>query len=106
MLSLSADNVLHYLAERRLMTVESAVDGDFMVLDQSSRNRNFKVLRRRAPGFFLKQARHRNPAFLRTLEREAACYGLAAGHADLAGLGGLVQRLHHYDEARGILELE
>lgn len=106
MLSLSADNVLPYLAERRLMTVESAVDGDFMVLDQSSRNRNFKVLRRRAPGFFLKQARQRNPAFLRTLEREAACYGLAASHADLAGLSGLMPRLHHYDEDNGLLVLE
>src|SRR6185295_14247376 len=27
-----------------------------VVVDQSSRNRNSKVLRRRAPGFFLKQA--------------------------------------------------
>ncbi|HEX9943458.1 MAG TPA: phosphotransferase [Thermoanaerobaculia bacterium] len=106
MLAVNPDNVLHYLAERRLMTVESAVDGDFMVLDQSSRNRNLKVLRRRSPGFFLKQARYRNPAYLRTLEREAACYGLAARHPELAGLAGLMPRLHHYDAANGLLVLE
>jgi hypothetical protein len=106
MLSVSQENVLHYLAERRLMTVESVVDGDFMVLDQSSRNRNLKVLRRRSPGFFLKQARNRTPAHLRTLEREAACYGLAANHPDLKGLAALIPQLHHYDTANGVLVLE
>ena len=102
----NSDNVLHYLAEHRLMTVESAVDGDFMVLDQSSRNRNLKVIRRRSPGFFLKQAPHRSPAYLRTLEREAACYDLAARNPHLAGLAALLPRLHRWDAARGLLVLE
>ena len=47
MLSVDPENVVHYLAERRLLTFESVVDGDFMVLEQSSRNYNLKVLRRR-----------------------------------------------------------
>jgi Phosphotransferase enzyme family len=106
MLSVSPDNVLYYLAERRLLTVESVVDGDFMVVDQSSRNRNLKVLRRRSPGFFLKQSRSRNAANLRTLEREAACYGLAASHPSLEGLAALIPRLHLYDKSNGILVLE
>jgi hypothetical protein len=106
MLSVDPENVLQYLAERRLTTVESAVDGDFMVLDQSSRNRNLKVLRRRSRGFFLKQSRSRSAAYARTVEREAACYGLAASHPDLAGLADLLPRLHLWDKANGVLVLE
>lgn len=106
MLSVTPENVLHYLAERRLMTVESAVDGDFMVLDQSSRNRNLKVLRRRSPGFFLKQVRQRVPAHVRTLEREAACYDLATKHPHLAGLAALLPKLHCYDSANALLVME
>ena len=106
MLSLDPGNVLHYLAERRLMPFESAVNGDFMVLDQSSRNRNLKVLRRRSPSLFLKQARSRSTAYRRTLEREAACYGLAASHPGLSGLASLLPALHHWDPANGVLVLE
>ena len=106
MVLVNSENVIHYLAEHRLMTVESAVDGDFMVLDQSSRNRNLKVLRRRSPGFFLKQAPNRSAAYLRTLEREAACYDLAARNPHLGGLAALLPRLHRWDAARGLLVLE
>lgn len=106
MVSVNAENVLHYLAERRLLTFESAVDGDLMVVDQSSRNRNLKVLRRKSPGFFLKQTRSRSPQYLRTLEREAACYDLAAKNPQLAGLAALLPRLHGYDAAKGVLILE
>src|SRR5947199_9547038 len=100
MVLVNSENVIHYLAEHRLMTVESAVDGDFMVLDQSSSNRNLKVIRRRSPGFFLKQAPHRSHAYLRTLEREAACYDLAALNPHLASLDELLLQLDRFDASR------
>lgn len=103
---LDAGNLVFYLAERRLLTLDSVVAGDFMVLEQSSRNRNFKVIRRRSPGYFLKQAPNRNPEYTRTLEREAACYRLAERQARGAGLGALLPRFHHYDPARFILVVE
>jgi hypothetical protein len=102
----NSENALFYLAERRLLTLESVVDGDFMVFDQSSRNRNLKVLRRRSPGFFLKQAPGRSAAHLKTLAREAACYDLAVRHPDMAGLAALLPRMHHYDSQDGVLVLE
>ena len=103
---LDAANVVFYLAERRLLTLDSVVAGDFMVVDQSSRNRNLKVIRQRSPGFFLKQAPNRNPDFTRTVEREAACYRLAGRQARRSGFASLLPRCHHFDAAHSILVLE
>ncbi|HEY6321419.1 MAG TPA: phosphotransferase [Thermoanaerobaculia bacterium] len=99
-------NVVFYLAERRLLTLESVVHGDFMVVDQSSRNRNLKVIRHRSPGYFLKQAQNRSPEYTSTLEREAACYQLASRQTSLSGIASLLPRCHHYDKANFILVLE
>jgi hypothetical protein len=99
-------NVVFYLAERRLLTLDSVVAGDFMVVDQSSRNRNLRVIRQRSPGFFVKQAPNRNPDFTRTIEREAACYRLAGRQARRSGFAPLLPLCHCYDAARFILVLD
>lgn len=102
---LKAEDLAPYLIENGILTLESVVDGDYLVHEQSSRNHNFKIVRRRSPGFFVKQAKatehHRQ-----TVAREAACYRLAARNAELAGLQALMPRLHLFDSSRGILVLE
>lgn len=103
---ITLQNVAFYLAERRLLTIDSVVDGDFMVMDQSSRNRNFKIVRQKSPGFFIKQVRSQTPHYTQTLEREAACYQLAQSDHRFAGLAALLPRCHHYDSANHILILE
>lgn len=100
------ENVVHYLAERRLLTLQSVVEGDFMVFDQSSRNYNLKVLRRKSPGFFIKQVRTRTSAYTLTLEREAKCYEMAARNPRFGAMAALLPRCHHWDAARTILVLE
>jgi hypothetical protein len=102
---LKAENISSYLIERGILTLESIVDGDYLVHEQSSRNHNFKIVRRRSPGFFVKQA---NPTehHRQTVAREAACYKLASRHSELAGLSALMPRLHLFDSAHGILVLE
>ena len=100
------ENVVHYLAERRLLTLASVVAGDFMICDQSSRNYNLKVLRRRSPGFFIKQVRNRTPAFMLTLEREAKCYELAARNPRFGAMAALLPKCHHWDAAGTVLVLE
>jgi len=64
------------------------------------------VLRRRSPGFFLKQARSRSSANTLTLEREAKCYELAARHPRFGAMAALMPRCHHWDAAGTILVLE
>jgi hypothetical protein len=99
-------NVAHFLAERRLLTFDSVVDGDFMVVDQTSRNRNLKIVRRRSPGFFIKQVSQPTPEFTLSLGREAACYRLAKEHAGLGAMRALMPEFHHYDPASHVLVIE
>jgi hypothetical protein len=111
-------NIAFYLVERRLLSLASVVAGDFVVVDQSSRNRNLKVIRHRSPGFFVKQAARFSPELTRSLAREAACYRLAAarrgfagiagiaGDAAMGGAGALVPRCHLFDPVNMILVLE
>src|SRR5204863_7548470 len=100
------DNVGYFLAERGLLTFDSIVDGDFIILDQSSRNRNLKIIRRRSPGYFIKQLSQQTPEFLESMEREAACYRLATRDQLFRSLRALIPKLHHYDSRNHILILE
>ena len=52
---LSRSNVVHYLLEQGLLTLDAVVDGELMVIDATRRNRNFKVMRRGQAGL-LRQA--------------------------------------------------
>ncbi len=102
---LGSDNVAYYLAERQLLTLESVVAGDFMVVDQSSRNYNFKVIRERSPGFFIKQVRQRTPDLTASFEREAACYRLAGDGGAFAALKPLMPDFHHFDPRHYVMVL-
>jgi len=103
---LGPDNVACYLAERQLLTLKSVVDGDFMVVEQSSRNYNFKVIRERSPGFFVKQVRQRTPDLTVSFEREAACYALARDHEAFAALRPLLPKLHLFDPKSYVMVLD
>jgi Phosphotransferase enzyme family len=101
-----AGNVAYFLAERRLLKFDSVVDGDFMVVDQTSRNRNLKIVRRKSPGFFVKQVSRPTPEFTQSLGREAACYRLANEHREFGAMRALMPEFHHFDPARHILVIE
>lgn len=103
---LSADNLVHYLLARGFMTYESVVDGDLMILETTRRNRNFKVIRRDSPGYFVKQVVEWDPQAINTLQREATCYQLAQNTPELSALSALFPKCHGYDVARHILVLE
>jgi hypothetical protein len=103
---LTSTNAVHYLMERGLLDPSSVVDGDIMILEAPRRNRNFKVIRRKQPGFFLKQVKKWDQASMATLQVEAHCYQLAASHPDFAALGGIMPRFYAYDASRSILVTE
>lgn len=99
-------NVAYFLAERRLLTFDSVVDGDFMIVDQTSRNRNLKIVRRKSPGFFIKQIGNQSPDYMESMKREATCYRLAKEHPDFQSLHSLLPEFHHFDEKNHILIIE
>ena len=105
-MTLSPENLVHYLFERGFATRESVVDGCVEISEIARRNRNFKVRQRNGPGYFLKQVRRWEPETLRTLQAEAQCYQLAAEHEVFADLRGIVPRFHSWDARRAVLVTE
>lgn len=103
---LTRHNVTHYLLDRGLITLESLVDGDVMVMDVSRRNRNFKVVRKNSPGYFVKQIQNWDPFDITALEREATCYRLAQDDVDFAPLAVLMPKCHLYDAMRHAIVVE
>lgn len=103
---ITPNNICYYLLDRGLVTAESVVDGDFLVVDVTRRNRNFKIIRRHFPSFFIKQIQNWEPQAIATLQCEATCYYLAQSDPEFAGLALLTPRYHLYDPARHILITE
>ncbi len=103
---LTASNLVHYLIARGTISVGSVVDGDFLVAEAGRRNRNYKVLRSKAPGLFIKQIKAPDAMAISTLQREAACYRLAQQDSTYRNLAELMPRLIDHDPARHILIVE
>ncbi|MCB9152266.1 MAG: aminoglycoside phosphotransferase family protein [Caldilineaceae bacterium] len=100
---LTAENILFYLLERGLVTMHSVVDGDLVVVESSSRNRNFKVIRRKQPGYFVKQVQQWDQASIDLVRREADCYQLVHQEAEFDALAALMPAFHGYDAASNTL---
>jgi hypothetical protein len=103
---ITPNNICYYLLERGLITAESVVDGDFMVVDVTRRNRNFKIIRRQQQNFFIKQIQDWDPQAIASLQCEATCYWLAQNNVQLASLASLMPAYYLYDPARHILITE
>lgn len=100
---ITRNNIVYYLLDRGLITPASVVDGDLMVIETSRRNRNFKIIRKHTPGYFVKQIQNWDPQAISTLQREATCYWLAQNDADFAPLAVLMPKYYLYDPTRNIL---
>ena len=103
---LTATNLVHYLLERGLATPDSVVDGDFIVAEVGRRNRNFKVIRKDHPSYFIKQIKTSEQQAIATLYREAACYQLARSDEKFAPLAELMPTFVEYDPRRYLLIVE
>ncbi|MGH9401081.1 MAG: phosphotransferase [Terriglobia bacterium] len=103
---ITTSNLVYYLIERGLVSSDSVVDGDWMVIETPRRNRNFKVIRRQHPSFFLKQIQNWDPQSIATLQGEAKCYWLAQSNPDFAALSPLLPKYYDFDPGRYILILE
>src|SRR5882724_1341597 len=103
---LNSDGVVHYLLQRGLLTADSVVDGNLVVLEAPRRNRNFKITRQRQPGLFVKQVQDWDPQAIATVQREAWCYTLAKTVPELSTLKEMLPGFCSYDPQRHVLVLE
>ncbi|MBV9928773.1 MAG: phosphotransferase [Acidobacteria bacterium] len=103
---ITKETIAHYLLGRGLLSFESVVDGDLLVVEATSRNRNFKVIRAENPGYFVKQVKTFEPAAVETMRYETACYWLAQNDPDFEPLAALMPRFHDSDPARHALVIE
>jgi Phosphotransferase enzyme family len=99
-------NTVYHLIERGLITYESAVDGDLMLVGGSSNHRNTRVMRRHSPGFFIKQIQRWEEPSIATLAREAKCYQLGHNDADFAALTPFLPKYYDFDAGRHTLVIE
>ncbi len=102
---LTAYNLPHYLISKGLITAQSVVDGDFTVAEAGRRNRNFKILRRKQPGLFVKQVKTNEAQAVTTVQREAAFYRIVQGDPKYAAIAGLIPKFIDYEPARHSLTL-
>jgi hypothetical protein len=103
---ITKETVAHYLLGRGLLTFDSVVDGDLMVVEATSRNRNFKVIRTEGPGYFVKQVKTFEPQAVETMRYETACYWLSQNDPDFEPLRALMPEFYDSDPARHALVIE
>lgn len=99
-------NTIHLLLERGLITYESAVDGDLMLVASSSNNTNTKAIRKNNPGFFIKQISRSDMTAVVSVQREAMCYWLGHNDKDFAALTPFIPKYYDYDPSRHLLVTE
>ena len=102
---LTAYNLPHYLLAKGLIDQQSLVEGDFAIAEAGRRNRNFKVLRRKSPGLFVKQIKTTEAQAIYTIKREADFYRAVHGDAKYAAIRGLVPKFVDYDARRHAVTL-
>ena len=100
---LTAHNLPIYLAYSGLISFDSIVNEQMTVVEVNRRNRNFKVVREHAPGFFVKQVAAFDAVSIDTLRRDGRCYWLANNHAEFVSLAPMLPAFHKFDVARSIL---
>jgi len=103
---ITKETIAHYLLGRGLLSFDSVVDGDLLVVEATSRNRNFKVIRTADPGYFVKQVKTFEPQAVETMRYETACYWLAHNDPDFEPLAALMPKFYDSDPARHALVIE
>lgn len=101
---LTLPDVVPYLLQRNLVTPESVVHQDLKVIDASSRNQNFGVLRPNDQSYLLKQGI--DPERKKTIANEARIYELLHSRTENAGIAQYLPRFFEYDSEEGILVIE
>ncbi|HEX2060489.1 MAG TPA: phosphotransferase [Thermoanaerobaculia bacterium] len=106
MLTTNANDLVHFLLERGLLTAGNIVDGHLTVVPTVRRNNNFSVVCENGPAYFVKTLLPGSAQAPETLRQEATLYSLAAADETLAPLRELLPLFHFYDPQRSMLIVE
>jgi hypothetical protein len=101
MIVLDHAGVPAWLMERELLAPDAVLDGDLVVRDASSRNRNYRVETNGAAAYLLKQGIGSEAAA--TVANEAAVYRYLGTQPALTGI---LPALYRYEADEGVLVLE
>lgn len=104
-MQINESNIPHYLLSNGYIDSKSLVDGDLVITENSSRNKNYKVTC--GPGgFLLKQVRQHDADKIYSLSIEATCYWLANNEDKFTSLVPHMPVYLQYDTKNSILILE
>jgi len=103
---LTLENIAHYLLDKGLVSLESIINGEFSVRDNSSRNSNFAVNKEYQPSYLIKQVKAKDAEKTQTMRIEATCYWLANNDAQYRILKDFLPKYYEYDYLEHILILE
>ena len=94
-------DVAPYLLSRGLLEPRAVVDDDLVIRDASSRNRNYRVERKRGPSLLLKQGL--GPEGSAAVAYEASVYQFLSAQD---GFSSCLPRFYGYDPEAGVLAIE
>jgi len=102
----TAREIVHYLLDGGLLPHSAVASGDVIVVEDARRHFNYTILRRDAPGLFIKRVQAGQPHATATLHREASFYALVNGNRALEEIDRHLPRLVAYDPDANLLVLE
>lgn len=103
---INIDNITPYLIEKKLVDIESIIDGDLRIVDISRKNRNLKVVRKNAVSLLMKQANIGDKYSRLTIQREASLYEAVYSMTELTSIRSVFPRFLGYDPNADILTIE
>lgn len=103
---LTSKNLVHFLLRKQLISYSSVVDGDLKIIETTRRNRDFKVIRQHAPGYFIKQIKYDDFWSRSTLGNEVRFYEMLNSDIRFRPMKSLVPNFIASDEKLSVIVLE
>lgn len=104
---ITIDNVVEYLLQRKLMNIESIIDGDLRIVDISRRNRNMQVNSTRSGiNYIVKQPNISDYYAVKTVGVESKLYSLVHVDPNFASIRKIMPRFVNFDSDKNILIVE
>ena len=103
---ITLDNVVPYLLEKKMISVDSIVDNNLKLIDLSKRNRNIMVTRSNGTNYLLKQTFYYKQYKITPLEIESRFYELVHKNYDYKHIRGIIPNMISFDPDQNILTLE
>lgn len=103
---LSVDNAANYLIDHSLISAQSIVEGDLMIVNAARRNRNLRVTCRDGAGYLIKQPDDPSFGGQYSLRCEAMFYAFCRREPAVEALQEVLPRMSYFDPDQSLIALE